>query len=152
MKKLLLILPLFPLLNLAQQPINDGYLDEFFISSIDSVTQQSIYTMYKVDRRGIFGSSKEMRKKVIRKANEFAAKHRKKLEEVSYHAHPMGILADWATFTYVFKLVPINKKEAEIKKTDDKYDKLEKLGKLRDDGILTEEEFQKEKKKILNEE
>ena len=81
MKKLLLILLFLPLISLAQQPINDGYLDEFFISSIDSVTEQPIYTMHKVDRRGIFGNAKEMRKKVIRKANEFAAKNRMNLKK-----------------------------------------------------------------------
>ncbi|MFZ5554689.1 MAG: TPR end-of-group domain-containing protein [Bacteroidota bacterium] len=34
--------------------------------------------------------------------------------------------------------------------TGDMYARLEKLGKLREQGILTEEEFQNEKKKILN--
>ena len=35
---------------------------------------------------------------------------------------------------------------------EDKYEKLLKLGKLKEVGILTEEEFNKEKKKILNDE
>jgi hypothetical protein len=39
-----------------------------------------------------------------------------------------------------------------ILRDDDKYNKLKKLGKLRDDGILTDEEFEKEKKKILEHE
>ena len=32
----------------------------------------------------------------------------------------------------------------------DKYEKLEKLKKLKDDGAITEEEFEKEKSKLLN--
>ncbi len=32
----------------------------------------------------------------------------------------------------------------------DPYDRLRKLGKLRDDGVITEDEFQKEKKAILS--
>ena len=35
---------------------------------------------------------------------------------------------------------------------EDEYDKLLKLGKLKEAGILTEEEFNTEKKKILNDE
>lgn len=35
-------------------------------------------------------------------------------------------------------------------KTDDKYEKLTQLAQLRDQGILTEEEFQNEKQKVLN--
>jgi len=52
--------------------------------------------------------------------------------------------------------IPIRKvaviKEKEQVNNKDKYERLLKLAKLRDDGILTEEEFSKEKKKILNDE
>lgn len=36
------------------------------------------------------------------------------------------------------------------RKDETKYDKLEKLNKLRESGALTDEEFEAEKKKILN--
>ena len=45
----------------------------------------------------------------------------------------------------------ISKKD-NSKKDDEKYDRLLKLGKLKEAGLLTDEEFQKEKKKILNDE
>ena len=45
----------------------------------------------------------------------------------------------------------ISKKD-NAKKDDDKYDRLLKLAKLKEAGVLTEEEFNKEKKKILNDE
>jgi hypothetical protein len=48
------------------------------------------------------------------------------------------------------KLVDLE--EVNIKKVDGKYDLLLKLGKLKESGVLTEEEFQKEKKKILESE
>ena len=35
-------------------------------------------------------------------------------------------------------------------RTDSKYERLAQIAKLRDQGILTEEEFQREKEKILN--
>jgi hypothetical protein len=153
MKKGLLILLCLPMIGFGQQPINDGYLDEFFISSIDSITEQPIYTMHKVDRRGIFGNAKEMRKKVIRKANEFAAKNRMNLEEVSYDIHPIGILGDWATFTYAFKLVAINQKESNIKKSKDNskenaINELKKLKELLDLDLITQEEYDKKAKEL----
>ena len=43
-------------------------------------------------------------------------------------------------------------KEVNIKKSNEKYDLLMRLGKLKESGVLTEEEFQKEKKKILESE
>jgi hypothetical protein len=39
---------------------------------------------------------------------------------------------------------------SKAKQPVDKYAALEKIGKLRDDGLLSEEEFQIEKQKILN--
>ena len=52
--------------------------------------------------------------------------------------------------------IPIRKvvviKEKEQVNNKDNYERLLKLAKLRDDGILTDEEFQKEKTKILNDE
>ena len=43
-------------------------------------------------------------------------------------------------------------KKDKSKKDDEKYDRLLKLGKLKEAGLLTQEEFDKEKKKILNDE
>lgn len=40
-------------------------------------------------------------------------------------------------------------KKDTVQNTDDPYDKLAKLGNLKERGVITEEEFQKEKKKIL---
>ena len=46
----------------------------------------------------------------------------------------------------------LDMKEEKTKEDNDKYDLLIKLGKLKEKGLLTEEEFQKEKNKILNNE
>jgi hypothetical protein len=42
-------------------------------------------------------------------------------------------------------------KEYGMMNSEDKYSKLEKIGKYRDQGLLNEEEFNNEKQKILNE-
>lgn len=54
---------------------------------------------------------------------------------------------------YTFELIPFdsNVVTPDSKKEDDKYDKLIKLKKLLDDGVITQEEFEKEKAKILEE-
>tara|TARA_B100001142_G_scaffold95025_1_gene96939 strand:+ start:94898 stop:95539 length:642 start_codon:yes stop_codon:yes gene_type:complete len=46
----------------------------------------------------------------------------------------------------------LNLKQESSQKDNNKYDALLKLGELKESGILTEEEFNKEKKKILNDE
>lgn len=46
----------------------------------------------------------------------------------------------------------LDMKEEKTKEDKDKYDLLFKLGKLKEKGLLTEEEFQKEKNKLLNNE
>ncbi len=43
-----------------------------------------------------------------------------------------------------------NKVIPEIKDNTDQFDKLEKLAKLKDQGVITEEEFIEQKRKILN--
>ncbi|AVO22621.1 PH domain-containing protein [Aeribacillus composti] len=49
-----------------------------------------------------------------------------------------------------FKKIKQTKRTPKTDKSEDKYDKLERLGKLYEQGYLTDEEFQKEKEKILN--
>lgn len=44
-----------------------------------------------------------------------------------------------------------NVQKVEVMSSETKYDKLKKIKELKDSGVLTEEEFQKEKEKIMNE-
>lgn len=43
------------------------------------------------------------------------------------------------------------KEKAQIQNSETKYDKLKKIKELKDSGVLSDEEFQKEKDKIMNE-
>ncbi len=45
---------------------------------------------------------------------------------------------------------PINSKEKSVKKNDELLAQIEKLGKLKDNGLITDAEFQEQKKKILD--
>ena len=41
-------------------------------------------------------------------------------------------------------------KEKDAAQTQDVFEKLEKLGKLKESGVITEEDFQEQKKKLLD--
>lgn len=137
--------------------------------------------IYLISRQGATGftSLGKLRKQCYSIANEFAKKNNSSAEVVSVNeteAHPMGgypnvdlkfrlvkntkLLADSTQTTITIsaghsangnmtdeQIILKNPKQ----KTNDKYERLEKLGKLYKDGILTKEEFEVEKKKILDE-
>ena len=93
-------------------------------------------------------------------------------------SHPVGILGDWAAVEYQFRVVSkddpeakrtsltprpdiVIEKKSEIsadietkdqtEKSKDVYTELMKLDDLRKKGIITKEEFETQKKKILSE-
>ena len=130
-----------------------------------------VYMLTDEDKGGIFGNSAKMKADVIRKANDFAASQGKVAIPVTTHETPMSF-GHFATFEYQFRLVNPDSPEArgvntlgpmpsvsvqkiETKdstpKSKDTYAELMKLDDLRKKGIITEEEFQAEKKKVLAE-
>jgi len=62
-----------------------------------------------------------------------------------------GLLKEIEQMNIPIRKVAVIKEKKQVNNKD-KYEELLKLAKLRDDGILTEEEFNTEKKKILNDE
>ena len=64
------------------------------------------------DHAGMFGSKSALKAGVIRDANVFAQKQGKIAIPISAKEHPMGILADWASFELTFKVVDENDPEA----------------------------------------
>lgn len=135
------------------------------------------YTLYKVDHAGIFGNSVDLRNSVITRANDFAERKGKIAVPVSAKTHPMGILGDFASFEYTFRLADKNDKAAaaihfvpgsdvvvdgggrvlgansdvgQVSQVDTLYSELTKLEKLKKEGLLTDSEFQTQKKKLLS--
>ena len=128
--------------------------------------------MVKVeDHAGIFAFNRgNMKGEALKKAQKFAESKGMIATPISMKEHPVGILSDWASVEYQFRLVPKNSKMAnggkllprpdvviqknistKIKNTSENlYTKLMKLDDLRKKGILTEKEFNKEKEKLLN--
>lgn len=135
------------------------------------------YMLSREDHAGIFGSSAKMKSDVIREANEFAESQGKVAIPIATKEKPVGNRpADWASVEYQFRVVDKDDPEARrtslvprpdvvIDKTEkvsvdirskdttekqpDLYAELTKLDDLRKKGILTEEEFQAQKKLLL---
>lgn len=49
------------------------------------------------------------------------------------------------------EILPINNTSKEVKNEDNVYSKLEQLGRLRDSRVITEDEFNSKKAKLLKE-
>lgn len=135
------------------------------------------YLLSRSDRGGIFGNASAMKADVIREANQFAASQGKIAIPISLNESPIypGHLA---SVDYQFRVVDESDPEAKlrgnlvpgpnvvIEKTEktavevrtkdqtdhqkDLYSELTKLDDLRKRGILSEAEFEVQKKKLLN--
>jgi Short C-terminal domain len=134
------------------------------------------YLISRISRAGMFASMPKLKMAVIREANAFAEAQGKIAIPLSSKETPAAP-GQWPTFDYQFRvvakddpeaqrtaLVPradvvieSNRKiEAEIKtkdeteKTPDLYSELLKLDDLRKRGVLTDAEFEEQKKKLLS--
>ena len=63
------------------------------------------YLLTKEDHAGIFGSRSKLKADVITQANKFATMQGKIAIGISEREHPVGIMGDWASFEYRFKVV-----------------------------------------------
>lgn len=135
------------------------------------VTQLSpgVFILAKSDRKGMFGNFSTFKMKVIQEANEFAAARGKVAIPVSTRETPIAP-GRLATFEYQFRLVDKDSPEAKgvnvlgptptisIQKIETKdsterpkdvYGELIRLDDLKKKGIITDTEFQDQKKKLL---
>ena len=137
------------------------------------------YLLSREAHGGIFASASAMKADVINEANAFAESQGKVAIPISAKEKPMGNgPAQWASFEYQFRVVDKNDPEVrrtslvpradvviektenisgnirtvdESKKPTDMYTELVKLDDLRKKGIITDAEFEAQKKKILSE-
>ena len=75
-----------------------------------------VYLLGRSDHGGIFGNEDALKSGVIRDANAFAEKLGKVAIPVCAKQHPVGILGDWASFEYTFRVVGKDDPEAKIPK------------------------------------
>lgn len=63
------------------------------------------YLLSRTDRGGVFGNASAMKADVIREANEFAVSQGKIAIPISFNDKPMGILGQFASVDYQFRVV-----------------------------------------------
>jgi len=136
------------------------------------------YMLTREDHGGIFAFNRgKLKTDAIQEANAFAERQGKIAIPVSLHEHPCGVLGDWPSVEYQFRVVDKNDPEArrtslvpradvviektekisadvsvkdESQKPTDIYTELIKLEDLRKKGIISDSEFEALKKKLLN--
>ena len=134
------------------------------------------YMVRVEDHGGIFAFNRgNLKFSAIKQANEFALSKGKVAIPVAMDSHPVGILGDWAAVEYQFRVVSHDDPEAQrtsltprpdvvieknsnisadikikdqSEKTKDVYTELIKLDDLKKKGIITDAEFETQKKKL----
>jgi len=137
------------------------------------------YMVRVEDHGGVFAFNRgNLKARAIQEANDFATSKGKIAIPVAMESHPVGILGDWAAVEYQFRVVSAVDPEAkrtsltpradvvtetksdisvdikskdQSEKTKDLYTELIKLDGLRKKGIITEDEFETQKRKLLGE-
>jgi len=157
-----------------------GILAAFAGCSSPGVVQLSpdTYMITKEDHGGIFAFNRgRLKTDTIREANTFAESKGKIAIPISTKEHPVGVLGDWASVEYQFKVVDKNDPEAvrtalgpradvviektekisadihtrdDTQKKSDMYTEIMKLDDLRKKGLITDAEFESQKQKLLS--
>ena len=136
------------------------------------------YMLSRTDKGGIFGNASAMKSKVIQDASAFAAAQGKVAIPLSSREDPLVVGRSFASFEYQFRVVSPDDPAARrvnlvprpnlvVEKTEktsvdvtthsptdkpkDLYAELVKLDDLHKRGILTDTEFEEQKKKLLGE-
>jgi hypothetical protein len=73
-----------------------------------------VYQLGRADHGGIFGNRDALKAGVIRDADAFAEKQGKVAVPVCAKEHPVGILGDWASYEYTFRVEDKNDPDAKI--------------------------------------
>lgn len=109
--------------------------------------------LYRVYQRGATGfvSIQDVRQTVEKRAVEFCERQGKTMRVVSEQlSNPPYILGNFPRIEIVFACVDKPKTEQLPIFEDVQYERLTNLKKLLEEGVITKEEFEREKSKILN--
>ncbi len=108
-----------------------------------------IYRIYHRAATG-FVSIQSIREAAEQRATEFAGRQGKSFTVLGERiSQPPYILGNFPRIEIVFALIDKKNEAASSSTTRDKYADLERLKKLFDSGVLTKDEFEAEKAKIL---
>jgi len=134
----------------SKSAFDDAVFDgEIFIVN-DDISDDDAYRIFHQAATG-FVSIQSIRVSSEKRASEFCEKEGKVMHVLREHTStPPHILGNFPRIEIIFACV----ETAEIYSSsdgNDKYEQLRELKSLLDDGVITEEEFEIEKKKLLSE-
>ncbi len=110
----------------------------------------NIYRIYHRASSG-FVSTQSIREAAEKRVDEFAERQGKSFVVLGERiSEPPYILGNFPRIEIVFALIDKPHETNSVAPQMDKYDELEKLKKLLDEGVITKEEFERQKAKILN--
>lgn len=128
-----------------------------------------VYMAIVKNHAGIFGNQSTTKKKAITAANEFAGKQGMQASPIALEYRGAGGPGHWPAAEYQFRLVPMDNRDVvsldpradtviEVRSQStsspaaqaDTYTELLKLDDLRKRGIITDQEFDDQKAKILS--
>jgi hypothetical protein len=107
-----------PIIKRIRQLAVGGFLIVFAGCQNPGVVQLSpgVYELARADHGGIFGNKDALKAGVINDANAFAESQGKVAIPISAKEHPVGIMGDWASYEYNFKVVDKNDPETRVPK------------------------------------
>ena len=111
------------------------------------------YEVFRIFHRGATGFTPQsvVLTEAMSRAHEFCKQKKNTLRVLTEHrAVGPKIAGNWPRVELTFVCVPYESSSAkETHSKEERYKQLERIGKLKDAGVLTEKEFEMEKKRIL---
>ncbi|MDO1509337.1 MULTISPECIES: SHOCT domain-containing protein [unclassified Neisseria] len=107
---------------------------------------------YRIFHQGASGFTPPtaIRNSAEKRAKAFCSQQNKEMKAIKERTSvPPHVLGNWPRIEIIFICVESNHANVDSYSDDKKYDQLVKLKKLLDQGVLSEQEFNKEKAKIL---
>lgn len=121
--------------------------EEYLVNS--SIPDEDVYRIFHQAATG-FVSIQSIRGSAEKRASDFCKRQGKEMLALRERtSSPPHILGNFPRIEIVFACTG-NKDSIEVVNNNDKYAQIEKLKKLLDNGALTKEEYQVEKKKVLS--
>ena len=121
--------------------------EEFVVNN--AISDEDAYRIFHQASTG-FVSIQSIRNSAEKRANDFCKRQGKEMFALRERtSSPPHIFGNFPRVEIVFSCIK-NKESDAVINNNDKYEQIERLKKLLDDGALTNEEYQIEKKKLLS--
>ena len=136
--------------DMSESAFNDAaYEGEEYVVD-DDVTEAVKYRIFHQGSTG-FTSLQSVRESATKRAVEFCERKGKTMQAIKERTSvPPHILGNFPRIEIIFACVGERIIEKPLNSNNGNYSHLRELKSLLDDGVITQEEFEKEKAKVLN--